>query len=868
MTVGLVIVSHSARLAAGVAELAGQMSQGKTPIAAAGGAVDDVLGTSVDKILAAIQSVDNPDGVLVLLDLGSALLSTEMALEMLSDDQRKRIRLSYAPLVEGALSAALEASLGHPLAQVQQAAEKTAQVEQLHLLKPLTQEEQPPQEHQDSAGTLSPEEIAPLEAQVRLTNPAGLHFRPAGLFVQTAARFQAHIHVFGHGRESEATSFSSLLSLGLRQGDTVTLRASGVDAQAALDALSELVHANFYETESEVKTTAPAAPIETPVSEHIRKSPGEPWRGIPTSAGLAVGPALLYTSRAGTLDAVQQHPISSDQVDSERKRLREALHSAAQELHSLAISLQSSVGQADAAIFDAQALMLDDPALRDDTLHLIEAEQIDAAGALAKTGERFAATLETLEDPLIAARAVDVRDAISRVLERLGISGQAVPKQVLSDLRQPVVLIAEDLTPSDTAQLRPEFVLGICTVQGGPTTHAAIIARALEIPAIAGIDPQLLDRLHDGQQIAIDGTQGLLYLHLDARQQQELSEAMRRQQLARDLRRTREDAQWRSQAGSTADGTRVQVFANVGDQEGARAAAESGAEGIGLLRTEFLFGGRPVFPDEQEQFESYVALFRAFADHALLGKTIVARTLDAGADKPFPALEPLIGSLQEANPALGLRGARIHLVHEELLRQQLRALLRAGAEAGIQLYIMFPMIATLEEVRRLRAVYAAVQHELSSEGIALSPGTQVGIMIETPAAALMADVLAREVDFFSIGANDLFQYTMAADRTNSRVTAMFGELEPAVWRLIECVVRAGTEHGKLVAVCGELAADARIGPLLAGLGVQELSMSPPAIVKVKAALHKHAMDYWQRLARELLKAETAAEVQSVLQSIE
>src|SRR6266851_3116783 len=353
MTVGLVIVSHSARLAAGVAELAGQMSQGKTPIAAAGGTVDDVLGTSVDKILAAIQSVDNPDGVLVLLDLGSALLSTEMALEMLSDDQRKRIRLSYAPLVEGALSAALEASLGHPLAQVQQAAEKTAQVEQLHLLKPL------PQEHQDSAGTLSPEEIAPLEAQVRLTNPAGLHFRPAGLFVQTAARFQAHIHVFGHGRESEATSFSSLLSLGLRQGDTVTLRASGVDAQAALDALSELVHANFYETESEVKTTAPAAPIETPVSEHIRKSPGEPWRGIPTSAGLAVGPALLYTSRAGTLDAVQQHPISSDQVDSERKRLREALHSAAQELHSLAISLQSSVGQADAAIFDAQALMLD-----------------------------------------------------------------------------------------------------------------------------------------------------------------------------------------------------------------------------------------------------------------------------------------------------------------------------------------------------------------------------------------------------------------------------------------------------------------------------------------------------------------------------
>jgi phosphoenolpyruvate-protein kinase (PTS system EI component) len=387
---------------------------------------------------------------------------------------------------------------------------------------------------------------------------------------------------------------------------------------------------------------------------------------------------------------------------------------------------------------------------------------------------------------------------------------------------------------------------------------------------MAGRDETILQMIHSGDEVGLDADNGLLYQHPAPGVRADLMKRVveRQQQRARDLRRTREDAQWRSQAGSTADGTRVQVFANVGDQEGARAAAESGAEGIGLLRTEFLFGGRPVFPDEQEQFESYGALFRAFADHALLGKTIVARTLDAGADKPFPALEPLIGSLQEANPALGLRGARIHLVHEELLRQQLRALLRAGAEASIQLYIMFPMIATLEEVRRLRAVYAAVQHELSSEGIALSPGTQVGIMIETPAAALMADVLAREVDFFSIGANDLFQYTMAADRTNSRVTAMFGELEPAVWRLIECVVRAGAEHGKLVAVCGELAADARIGPLLAGLGVQELSMSPPAIVKVKAALHKHAMDYWQRLARELLKAETAADVQGVLHSIE
>ena len=407
----------------------------------------------------------------------------------------------------------------------------------------------------------------------------------------------------------------------------------------------------------------------------------------------------------------------------------------------------------------------------------------------------------------------------------------------------------------------------ICTVVGGPTTHAAIIARAMEIPAIAGCDPRLLDMLHDGQQIAIDGAKGLLYLQLDAGQQQELRTLMRQQQQERDLRRIQNETLWRNQPGSTADGSAVQVFANVGDQESARAAAELGAEGIGLLRTEFLFAGRQVFPGEQEQFDSYVAVFRAFAERASLGKTIVARTLDAGADKPFPALEPLIGAMQESNPALGLRGARIHLVHEELLRQQLRALLLAGAATGIQLHIMFPMIATLEEVRRLRTIYASVKHELESGGATLLPDTQIGIMVETPAAALMADVLACEVDFFSIGANDLFQYTMAADRTNSRVASMFGMLEPAVWRLIDHVVRAGRAHGKTVALCGELAADPRIGPLLAGLGVQELSMSPPAIANVKTALHKQTMEYWSELAQELLKAETASDMQAVLNSL-
>ncbi len=586
-----------------------------------------------------------------------------------------------------------------------------------------------------------------------------------------------------------------------------------------------------------------------------------PIRVLAISPGIAIGPVCLYR----TVDkkaAVTK--IEPDQVEIEQQRLQEALKKATDELRSLGEYVTQTVGSAEAAIFEAQQLILADPDLLTEVQALISHQHFSAASALQQVAEDQAQELEKLDSEVLAARAADVRDAAARAVRFL--SGNVEASLVVAQ-PAPVVLVAHDLTPSDTAGLDPKTILGICTVVGGPTTHAAILARALEIPAVAGIDAHLLDVLYDGQQIAIDGTRGLLYLQLSEEQQREFRLRMRQQQEDRTARRMRDQIQWRDRAGSTADGIAVQIFANVGDRESARAAAEAGAEGIGLLRTEFLFGGRPVFPAEQEQFENYVALFQAFADSALLGKTIIARTLDAGADKPFPALEPLIGPLHESNPALGLRGARIHLVHQELLRQQLRALLRAAAQVGVQLHIMFPMIATLEEVRHLRAIYTAVRQELQSEDVPLSPDTQLGIMIETPAAALMADVLAREVDFFSIGANDLFQYTMAADRTNSRVSGMFGVLEPAIWRLIDRVVRAGVACGKTVALCGELAADPRIAPLLAGLGIQELSMNPPAIVRVKAALHEYTMEYWRQQARKLLKAETAAEMQSVLASL-
>ncbi|HLI09307.1 MAG TPA: phosphoenolpyruvate--protein phosphotransferase [Ktedonobacteraceae bacterium] len=584
-----------------------------------------------------------------------------------------------------------------------------------------------------------------------------------------------------------------------------------------------------------------------------------PVKVMAISPGVAIGPVRLYKAKSHAIETTTIHP---EQVRNEQVRLQQAIGAATQELRELSERVARTVGRSEADIFEAQQLILEDPELLAETARLIAQEYLSAAAALQQVAEGYAQELEALENETLAARATDVRDVVARAIRHLQ-SGEIVAEPGNDDM--PVLVVAYDLTPSDTAVFNPETILGICTVVGGPTTHAAIIARALEIPAIADFDAQLLETLQNGQQIAIDGAKGLLYLQLADGQQEELQSTMRQQQRERKQRRARNHTLWRMQPASTADGYAVQVFANVGDVESARAAAELGAEGIGLLRTEFLFAGRPVFPDEEEQFDSYVALFQAFAGRALFGKTIIARTLDAGADKPFPALELLIGAMQEANPALGLRGARIHLVHKELLRQQLRALLRAAAAANIQLSIMFPMIATVEEARRLRALYTGVRHELELEGVMLAPDTQVGIMVETPAAAVMAEALAREVDFFSIGANDLFQYTMAADRANGRVTGMFGLLEPAVWRLIAQVVRAGERQGKLVALCGELAADPRIGPLLAGLGVQELSMSPAAVATVKAELHQQTRDYWRQRAQALLKAETAQEMNEMLQ---
>jgi phosphoenolpyruvate-protein phosphotransferase len=583
-----------------------------------------------------------------------------------------------------------------------------------------------------------------------------------------------------------------------------------------------------------------------------------PMFAVAISPGIVVGTIRLFKAIPTQID---NNILSTNQLEAELVKLQTALEKASTELNHMSKQVAQTIGPKEAAIFEAQQLMLKDPDLLSEIKALITKQHFSSANAVKQASEYHIQHLEALENKTLATRATDLRDVASRVIRiLLHDTADGFENKKKAEIGKSVVVVAHELTPSDIVDLATQSVTGIVTVLGGPTTHTAILARALEIPTIAGIDPHLLSLLQSEQEIAIDGSKGLFYLQPDTQQKQELHNEMLQQQ------KNLLQKKWYKHLGATADGTRVQIYANVSDITTVQNAITFGAEGIGLLRTEFLFNNRLDFPNEQAQFESYLSLFEAFAKANSANQTaiIVARTLDIGADKPFPALERLYKNQAGTNPALGIRGVRMHLLHQGLLRQQLRALLRAAGLAQVELHLMFPMISTLEEVRKLKEIYQEVQHELGEEKITLPKHTQLGIMIETPAAALMTEVIAREVDFLSIGANDLYQYTMAVDRNNNQVAAMFGKLEPAVWRLINQIVQAGLQYKKHVAVCGELAADPKLGALLVGLGVQELSISPNAIPSIKASLHEHTLEYWQEKANELLKAETATEIQAFL----
>ncbi|HEY1216617.1 MAG TPA: phosphoenolpyruvate--protein phosphotransferase, partial [Bryobacteraceae bacterium] len=518
-------------------------------------------------------------------------------------------------------------------------------------------------------------------------------------------------------------------------------------------------------------------------------------------------------------------------VQIETARFRQAVKEAGEELEGIRTTTEQRMGAAKAEIFEAHLMLLEDPDLIDAIIENMENESINAEYALHEVANSFIEALSSMDNELLRERASDVRDVSGRIMSRLrGVSYAAV-----SAIHEPCVLIAEDLTPSDTAQLNLDYVLGFLTEIGSRTSHSAIMARSLEVPAIVGAGAAAAD-IEAGAMIILDAVEGTVIIDPS---EAEL-EAYQARKAAYDERRF-ELRKLMNQPTLSQDGHRVELAANIGSVEDLQKVLANGAEGIGLFRTEFLYMGRSTLPSEEEQFQVYKHVLERMNN-----KPVVIRTLDIGGDKELPYMKLPV----ESNPFLGLRAVRLCLDKQELFRTQLRALLRASSYG--QLKIMFPMIAVMEELREAKRLLQEEKTKLVQEGITVADTIEVGIMIEVPAAALAADFLAEEADFFSIGTNDLIQYTMAADRMNENVSYLYQPCHPSILRLIRMVIQAAEKQGKWVGMCGEMAGDETAIPLLLGMGLHEFSMSASSILPARALIKGISRQTWAGYAEQAL----------------
>ncbi|WP_223641299.1 phosphoenolpyruvate--protein phosphotransferase [Corallococcus sp. EGB] len=659
--------------------------------------------------------------------------------------------------------------------------------------------------------------------QVLSPSPHGLHARPATVLVEVVRRFRADVTVHHGRRQANARSLLSLLQLGARGGTTLTLTAMGEDAEAALLALRDAFEVGLGEP-SAAPTPAPAVVLDYE---------GTLVAGLSASPGIAAGPVWAFQRKRleveeRAADAAREHLL-----------LEEALAGAAAELRQLHEGFLMKAGAQRAAIFKAHLELLDDPEMLSESHGLIDAG-LSAGESWRRVFESRAAALAALDEPVLAARAADLRDVGMRVLRPLARVLEGEP--IFPD--HPVVLLAEDLAPSDTAKLDPSMVLGLCTAGGGTTSHTAIIARSLDLPAVVAVGPSVLE-LRDGQHCILDGDLGVLVVGPSGRDQARAAHQRER------IRTKREEEKLdRYRPAITLDGRRVEVAANISEASEAGKAVEAGGEGVGLMRTEFLFLKRDEPPGEEEQLHAYRAMVRA-----LNGLPLILRTLDIGGDKHVPYL-----SLPaEDNPFLGVRGIRLCFEREDLFRTQLRAILRASKEGPVR--IMYPMVATPEELTKARAITESVRREVGADPV------ETGIMVEVPSAVMMAERLARDVSFFSIGTNDLTQYVLAMDRRHPVLAPRADGLHPAVLRMVDLTVKAARKAGIWVGACGGIAGDPSGAVVLSGLGVTELSVAIPSIPAVKALLRGISMADAEAVALSALECDDATEVRGLVHGL-
>ena len=795
---GIVVVSHSPDLARAAVGLALQMVNGPAPhIEIAAGAADDRLGTDAVRVAEAMGAADDGQGVVVIMDLGSAVLSAELALELLLEPAFDT-RLVSAAFVEGIFAAVISAAAGAELDAVAREAENALHAKAAQL------------GHMEPPASANVNLARPaIVAKATIVNPDGIHARPAALIVEALTSLGAQVTIATeHAAPVSARSLTALMSLGTQAGDVLRIEADGAGADTAVDRIVALVHEGFGELPDVDRPS-----MEVPGSDTLSQQP----RGV--SPGRVVGPALRMPNLIVEPDPTARIP------ETERPAAIQRLGSAAAYV---AKQLRSRITAAGgmAELLEAIATMATDPDLLSDASSRIRDDGLLPERAVWET---FGAAGDALRaaGPRQAERIADLYEVRNQIISAL--LGRTAP--VSPDPGHPYVLVAVDLALTDVAELDAERCLAIVTERGGATSHAAIVARSLGIPAVVGVAGA--STIPDGTLLLVDGSTGDLIMDPSTDQQATAT-----------ARRSERDPLVGQ--GGTADGHRVALLANIGSPGDAAAALDCGAEGVGLYRTELGFLDRIEQPSVAEQVGAYRSVFATIA-----GRRVVVRTLDVGSDKALPFLE----LAEETNPALGVRGFRAAATRPEVLYDQLKAIKEAADAETADVWVMAPMITTLEEVRS----FAQGAHSVDLPII--------GVMIETPAAALQAEQILAEVDFVSIGTNDLAQYTFAADRQSARLTSLNNPWQPALLRMIEMVTRAAAPSGKPVGVCGEAAADPLLALVLTGLGISSLSMAPRALAGVGHSLAAVTFEQCRRAARAACESDSPTSAREAARAV-
>ena len=675
-----------------------------------------------------------------------------------------------------------------------------------------------------------------ISKMVTIANAGGIHARPAAHLVKVAKAYQGEIKLLAGQRSGNVRSVTAIMGLNLGFGDEIYFQSNGTDANEALTALIAAVQSGLGEEVQEISSAKQISPKE-PSLLFPETQDSNLLKGTSASPGFGVGPLFIKEKE------VFKYADTTNDINTDARAFEQALNTAKAVLKE-SVQAHQSVGEKDKyEILSAHLELLDDPSLSDETTSHIKAGK-SAPSAWQAAIDQQVNVLEGLTNPLMQQRAADLRDVGNRVMrELLGHS-----QDPMADLPENVILAAEEFTPSDISALNPQKVAAVLTTGGSASSHASIIARSQGIAMIAAVNPALLQQTNE-TLLLVDANKGTVLISPSDKALNELED----QRAAADAFKQKAQAIAHEPA-ITQDSVEIEIAANIGDVNEAALAKSNGADGIGLLRSEFLFLDRLTAPDEEEQYQAYQTLFKGIG----ADKPVIVRTLDIGGDKPLPYVK----IADEENPFLGERGIRISLDRPELLRVQFSALLRASV--GNRLRIMLPMVSSIKELRLARQVLNEEVAKLTDQGITGIENTELGIMIEVPSAAVMADILAQEADFFSIGTNDLVQYTLAIDRGNSRLAPLADNLDPAVLRMIDLTVKGAKKHNRWVGVCGGMAAQPLAQPILVGLGVDELSVNISSVAETKYNVRNLNKADCQALAAKALNCETTDAVKQLV----